>query len=298
MAYHYYAWRYRTGFRWRHVLTRPPREIMSEIVKEIFRDKERLYHYTGIRNATSILLSHTLRMSALESQNDINEAYRDVYYSLEPLNGNNSNDSNNSAPFSKINILTNELKKYRQCSLTQDGVLKGYAISAMWGHYADRGKGVCIVFDKSKLLEKIKTADYKSGEVNYNAKYDGSITANGSNPSEFLETHSKELFFQKSKDWEYEQEFRVLTKTEDKVAVIDISGCVMAVIFYFYDKEHIINTPDYIYLRDYVTSKIGIPILVYSKHFGEDRLDEYDKSGGENWDSASNEKITPEQIDV
>lgn len=30
------------------------------------------------------------------------------------------------------------------------------AISAMWGHYADKNHGVCIVFDKNKLVEILK----------------------------------------------------------------------------------------------------------------------------------------------
>ena len=51
-----------------------------------------------------------------------------------------------------------EKKRYKQISLTMDfdSYTQGCMSQMMWGQYGDKGKGVCIEFDYSKLMKHIK----------------------------------------------------------------------------------------------------------------------------------------------
>lgn len=49
-----------------------------------------------------------------------------------------------------------EMRKYQQLSFSQDRVVDGghylgFDLHTMWGLYADKGYGVCLVFDKENL---------------------------------------------------------------------------------------------------------------------------------------------------
>lgn len=50
------------------------------------------------------------------------------------------------------------MAKYRQISLTIDDMEQnklGFDLHQMWGLYADKGKGVCLVFDKDTLCNNL-----------------------------------------------------------------------------------------------------------------------------------------------
>ena len=51
------------------------------------------------------------------------------------------------------------MAKYRQISLTIDDMEQnklGFDLHQMWGLYADKGKGVCLVFDKDTKVSQVK----------------------------------------------------------------------------------------------------------------------------------------------
>lgn len=73
MPYKYRADRHRKGYRWRSSSS------VKNIVKSnptIFVLKQKLYHYTPLERAISILSSNKLFMGKLAGMNDINESYR------------------------------------------------------------------------------------------------------------------------------------------------------------------------------------------------------------------------------
>jgi hypothetical protein len=75
----------------------------------------------------------------------------------------------------------------------------------MWSHYADNHKGMCLVFDVPNPIDKYLF------KVNYledlpNIKYD---------MKEFL-PEIRKIITTKSKDWEYEQEYREVKIYKDK----------------------------------------------------------------------------------
>ena len=71
----------------------------------------------------------------------------------------------------------------------------------LWGHYADKHKGVCLGFEvPHSLLEKIDYVDHRFPK-----------------PDAFDEKFMKKLLFTKFKHWEYEQEYRVYVHLDEQI---------------------------------------------------------------------------------
>ena len=120
-----------------------------EEIRNQFNNTEKLYHYTTFENAIKILQSHSMLFGRLKDMNDINELYRPLAFDFHP---------SHFGDFSEETYIkmVQDLYKYQQISLTLDGKRNGFDIPAMWGHYANKGKGVCLVFNKNKLISLIK----------------------------------------------------------------------------------------------------------------------------------------------
>lgn len=196
---------------------------------EKFHSIKKLYHYTSLTTGTLILLSQKMRMSRQSKMNDINESYRTLY----------SSDCD-------IEDVYAEMNKYFQSSFTlDDGLTPGFAISPMWGHYANKGKGMCLVFDRRKLLAKFNRIN-RSGIyheiVSYVKKYDSSIIVKG-NPEKYFSENYKDIFFTKSDDWLYEREYRIVRRADCTSLEVDISGCIIAVIVHQFDDISRGDTP-------------------------------------------------------
>lgn len=247
---------------------------------EEFQKLDKLYHYTKFDTAIRIILSEHLKFGRLGDMNDVNEAYKHISYDHQ---GN-----------IKTEDVQKELKLYRQISLTMDSSnYQGFDISAMWGHYAEKGKGVCLVFDKRKLLKYISPEMY-SRKVNYKRKFKGNVRINSDNIAKSLERRRKEFFFTKSSDWKYEQEFRVITKVENcsDDLYLDFKDSLIAIILQYSD-----GCKNYVPVNDKVFSSLNckildrivkrnLLILEYGDFFGEVTLCD---SKGENF--AKDDKI-------
>ncbi len=190
-------------------IARESAEKTKVMNRDDFLKTERLYHFTKYENAYSILQSRTLNFSKLNRMNDINESCRQIF-------------TNNGIEPKEVE---NEISKYKQISLTHDGKFPGFAIPSMWGHYAEKGNGICIVFDKTKLLKNVPDECYKNN-ISYNPDYCSDIVVN-KNVEAYFNKHIHDLFFIKTVDWEHEQEYRIITKEEDS---IDVDSCVLAII--------------------------------------------------------------------
>jgi hypothetical protein len=70
----------------------------------------------------------------------------------------------------------------------------------LWGHYADKHKGLCLGFEVSNNV---------LGKVDY---VDSRLPV----PTELNEEFMKKLLFTKFKHWEYEQEYRVYVQLEEE----------------------------------------------------------------------------------
>jgi hypothetical protein len=106
-------------------------------------------------------------------------------------------ENKNSEEFSEI--LFGSLTKALVFCLSQS-----YTNTLMWSHYASDHKGLCIKFNKSKLLASLNL--YHSGIVDYSGKPYDVFSDLGLD-----ELHpAKNICFMKSPDWTYEKEYRLM----------------------------------------------------------------------------------------
>lgn len=195
---------------------------IKEFVRQINNYDNNLFHFTKLDSAVKILSTGKLRFGKLEDMNDIAESSLTIYsdYLLEE-------------------DVEMELKKYKLISFTLDSIeRRGYEIDALWGHYSEGGNGVCLVFDKDKLKKQLdasfgrkgfcRAVEYESGVTNA-AIMEESDAKKRTVADLWIKKHL--LFFTKSTDWEYEQEYRFLIKgTNNGDDFLPISDCIKAVI--------------------------------------------------------------------
>lgn len=231
MAYKYRADRHRNGNRWRSVTAKNKIMVSNPCV---FLGTQKLYHYTTLERAISILSTNKLFMGRLASMNDINESYRPLSTYIEPGKPSDAKNKN------QLDDAEKQLQRIRQTSLSVDGEIPGFANPIMWGHYAYRGEGICIVLDKKALIRKLEgDRDFHYGLVTYEKDFNPNITI-GENPEIYFLEHMNEIFFKKSDCWKPEQEFRIIRWADNYPAYVDISGCVIALVMCYarsYDRQ-------------------------------------------------------------
>jgi hypothetical protein len=132
-----------------------------------------------------------------------------------------------------------------------DILLRGLARPRMWAQYAQDHKGFCLVFDKEKLLSRMRQQfsknSFLSGPVSYkNRSFVQSLEPNAfrlefdrlqeigteAYVREHMLTYFKELYFEKLEDWRDEMEWRVLMLDHDggNPPLVDIEGSLVSVI--------------------------------------------------------------------
>lgn len=199
-----------------------------------FRGTAHLYHYTSFESAIKIIASNQILFSKMDSLNDINE----------------QNGSEVLCAKEYSHRISKALSNYRQISLTTDKKGKfGYDIPAMWGHYAQKGEGVCLIFQKEGLIKTVK----RRNTTLYSKEVDYFDTLN---PQDFLYEqrygtmesfiNSKKdiLFFHKSKDWRYEQEYRVISIKKNPKP-LNVRKSLVGIILYSRTHDLFLNSIEY-----------------------------------------------------
>lgn len=199
-----------------------------------FKHLGHLYHYTSFESAVKIIVSKIMLFSNMDSVNDINEKNGPIVF--------------NTSKNAELRI-REILSGYKQISFTTDQVPKrGYDIPAMWGHYAEKGKGVCLVFDKRSLVNYVKgrktlyskEVEYfdslRPDDFQYNEHY-GAI-------EKYIRESKDTLFFHKSNDWRYEQEYRVITLTKN-LKSINVKNSLVGAILFSESKDGLLNSVEY-----------------------------------------------------
>ena len=182
-------------------------------IKEQFEQTEKLYHFTSFDTALKIIESNRLRFGRLNSMNDIHENDKIVFANYK---------SSDKFPSDILDALHDEIYRYRQISLTadsRDGGKNGFDLHQMWGLYANKGEGVCLVLDK-KELEKEFNKEIINGWVSYGETVKSFYASFSDKPSEIareVKEHANEIFFHKRKEWEHEQEYRLLKRCPNTI---------------------------------------------------------------------------------
>ena len=223
-------------------------------------DGDKLFHYTKFDSALKIIISNKLRFGRFEDMNDIAEVNRDIFANIP------------------LDVVYKELGKYQSISLTIDRQSpRGFEINPLWGHYADKGKGICLVFDKAKLLDcltrQIPNEICWYNEIHYVNNFSNEIFAEGESLSDVslsIQHDIKSIFFTKSFDWQYEQEYRLLVYSE-KEESLEFDDSLQAVILCLPKIENIKETAEYTMLKKVIGE---IPILHYTTSFGENILND------------------------
>ena len=202
---------------------------MRKSVRERFAEMIRLYHFTSFDAARKIIKSGKLLFGKPFRMNDLIESDRMTF--RRAIEGFISEDD------SKNLLAEAELHRYQQISFSQDRVCEdctylGFDLHSMWGLYADKGYGVCLVFDKDKLA--LQEGDYANNVAYTSLVPQGQILHNKSRTGIKAEIWRRkdDIYFIKRKEWEHEQEYRVIcrAKHEWDDEYLDISDALSFVI--------------------------------------------------------------------
>ncbi|MBP3473125.1 MAG: DUF2971 domain-containing protein [Paraprevotella sp.] len=227
-----------------------------------FESINKLYHYTKFDTAFKILESHSLKLGRLHDMNDIHENDKISYV-------NSSGIPISSFPSDVLDAIDCEMAKYRQISLTVDDDKQdklGFDLHQMWGLYADKGQGVCLVFDKDMLCKQIDDAVLHK-TVSYDTSVESLYIAN-SNDSQSIQRNiqeqSEKVFFHKRKEWEHEQEYRLIKRCSNlkKEEYLDYSDALKFIIL-----NSVIEDVDIVKYKNKVEElnkhAPKVPILIY-----------------------------------
>lgn len=226
-----------------------------------------------------IIESGMLKFGALPRMNDITEANKEIYLSGEP----------DEVEWEKLDLSAVRLNCVGQISLSQDALFPGFALHAMWGHYAERGEGCCIVFDKNKIVEEANRNAFFHGEVIYDNAIENITFPEKISVEEYMSSHHESLFFHKRYEWEHEQEYRIINLNCDHSVFngINISDAIVAVIFHTNCKHSIFDCTR---VQDYL-NKIGhIPTFeyLYSSMWGNQQNNMLIDRNRKNWLEENN----------
>ena len=109
-----------------------------------------------------------------------------------------------------------------------DGIKQIIDKTTMWGHYADRHKGVCLILDKDKILELFKKQfEEQQGCMckSKNIKYLSLADLNKVRETKIISQcllEKLDIYFHKYSDWDVESEFRLLVYKETPESFLEL----------------------------------------------------------------------------
>ena len=220
-----------------------------------------LFHYTKFESALKIIASGYLKFGDFKNMNDIAEAYREVFGMAD--------DS----------IIYKVLADYQSICLTKDKpTRRGFSVDSLWGHYAQKGNGVCLVFDKKKLKEQLKNQfgrNAKIAKISYVSDHVGTVFTDGYSEGEvrqYVKGHVKQIFFTKSNDWKYENEIRIIKTKESDTNPLYYGDSLMCAILCLPKIDNFIDykkSPEFLIMKAVLPEK---PILRYTTRLGNKEL--------------------------
>ncbi len=168
--------------------------------REDCQQGDKMYMYMPLEYAIRDIENAEIKVSTV---NELNDPF-EFLYGFSPVSIQNYNGN--------YNQLSSKLKEVFG---DEKGLLcfsKCYGIAPMWSHYASKGSGVALEFEKTGDLHKVQY-DLERPLVNKDLK--------DNNDQEFINF----LIDRKSSDWEYEKEYR---------SVVELKDCTVHGGHYFY----------------------------------------------------------------
>lgn len=205
-----------------------------------------LYHYTSFDSFVKIWLSQQLLFSPLNKMNDIQEkSVRCASPSLDSAE--------------MLMEYRKQREEYKQISFTMDfdSYFKGCMSPTMWGHYADKSKGVCLEIDPSKISFP---GHVLRGPVHYRKYLQHYMPIPNTlktkdDMAKYIRRNAKRIFFTKQSSWRDENEYRVVSLDQKS---LDISGAIVAVYLTSF------NSTECLLVEKLVDDKVPVRFLTYS----------------------------------
>ena len=105
--------------------------------------------------------------------------------------------------FDVLEALQDGIYKYRQISFSVDSDnRKGFDLHQMWGLYAEKGDGVCFVFDYDEL-GKMHDTNVIYDKISYEEQIDSFVISMSKEPNNVpneIQTNVRSIFFHKRKE--------------------------------------------------------------------------------------------------
>ncbi|NOQ28097.1 MAG: DUF2971 domain-containing protein [Bacteroidales bacterium] len=175
-----------------------------------------IYKYTSYDIGELIICSQLLKFNSSQFFNDpfdsdidllyfdFNQIGEDVEADLQKLRTRADIDN------IPIDILTKAYKNTQKRKVNASSICcfsKSFKNTVMWAHYSDNHNGVCFIFDRDckEPFSNFKLDRFSYGEVDYN-----NYSAINYLTSKF--EGMKKIYFTKSADWAYEEEYRYVLK--------------------------------------------------------------------------------------
>ncbi len=231
-----------------------PYEISSKTSNFMTYNGNHIFHYTTFSSAIKIIASNNLLFGDFKNMNDISESRREV--------------------FNEVAIV--ELCKYKSLSFTFDNSYKrGFEIDSLWGYYAEKGNGVCLVFNKSKLISQFKkmVGFKRHGRIKYINSFTNALFFDNDKEPVIsqIEKNYKDIFFTKSTDWRNENEYRFIIRSEtDNEVSLPFYDALVAIIVCMPLSSKVENTCEYKILKKLT----DVPLLHYHTSLGNKTLTE------------------------
>ncbi|MFC1936287.1 DUF2971 domain-containing protein [Chloroflexota bacterium] len=228
---------------------------------------EKVYHYTTKETALEkILTTQKIRFNFLGQTNDPRESKEWGYPILNPpFSLNETSQEETIRWLDEYSKIESEAKRIRNkewqilCFSQDDPRLKtqkgdislyhlyGYSRSRMWSQYAGNHTGICFIFDREKLNDRIheeiiqEDLRFFQGSVEYSdMKSSTSLIVNYEDIKKhgitegirkFFYNDYKAAFLTKSKEWESEYEYRWLIHSQDEqLQHISVEGIISGLL--------------------------------------------------------------------
>lgn len=255
--------------------------------------KNYLFHYTNLAAGLSIAIGNKLRFSSISGTNDpfefINPQRKIDGISIRSANQQRilkelEISQNRRQNMMHLICLTqeidwNESKCINPQTKPNNLLFKGWARTRMWSQYAAGSNGVCLIFDKKRLLEKVANQFGNSAhwrEVEYTndfSKIEKQLKVEINTPDDekrdysnyYLEESKMDCFFTKNEDSRDEQEFRILLKKQKEAEpfFIRLEDSLVGVVFgQNVDKDIYTNLSKLLPVPSFLISwEYGLPYL-------------------------------------
>ncbi|WP_338850476.1 DUF2971 domain-containing protein [Clostridium perfringens] len=201
--------------------------------EDLICNEDNLYHFTNLESLIKILLTEEFLLSNIRNVNDYGEFFDDYdLIAVEEFKKKNNIKENEwkyildkeyheaqQKDLDRIKQVSKRVSSiYMACFTYLSPKENIWDKPSLWGTYADRGNGVCIVFDKGKLDKLFNNSFQNEKFFMINGKISYLIGSDYKKITKHLVNYFdgdmnkfvKEKYLIKNKEWSVEQEYRYL----------------------------------------------------------------------------------------